>query len=103
MSVKTFIKSFLVSLGVQIILLVVVSPLVSRQFANGKIFPLFLINVVYDPFIMAVIRFGGYTGEASMIWPPVFGIVVGIFVYSALFATAVTLMSYYLRGRKLSR
>ena len=31
---------------------------------------------------------GGYQGESSMIWPPVFGILLGVCFYSFLFALA---------------
>jgi len=88
MSFKRFIKYFLLALGFQLILLLVVSPLASRLFPGGEALPDFLEFYVYHPFIRAVINWGGYQGESSMIWPPVFGILLGVCFYSFLFALA---------------
>lgn len=86
MRFKAFSKPFLICLAFQIGLLMVVSPLLSRLLTNGKVLPQFLIQVVYNPFIHLAISAGGYKGESAMIWPPVFGIILGLFVYSTLFA-----------------
>ena len=96
MSFKRFIKYFLLALGFQLILLLVVSPLASRLFPGGEALPDFLEFYVYYPFIRAVINGGGYQGESSMIWPPVFGILLGVCFYSLLLALAALFLK---RGR----
>ena len=93
MSLKRFIKFFVIAVGFQIALQVIVSPLLSVLFPGGKMFPEFLDFYVYYPFINGVINAGGYTGESSMIWPPLLGTVLGIFVYSTLFALIIGYMT----------
>jgi hypothetical protein len=93
MSFKRFVKYFLLALGFQLALLLVVSPLVSRLFPGGKALPDFLEFYVYQPFISAIISGGGYTGESSMIWPPVFGILLGVCFYSILLGLAALFLN----------
>jgi len=93
MSSMRFTKFFLLALGFQVALQLIVSPLLSTLLADGKKFPDFLDFIVYSPFISAVIRMGGYEGESSMIWPPVFGIALGILIYSALFGLLTTFVT----------
>ena len=97
MSYVRFTKFFLLALGFQIALQLIVSPLLSTLFADGKKFPDFLDLFVYAPFINGVIRLGGYEGESSMIWPPVFGIALGILIYSALFGL---ILAYVKRSKE---
>lgn|SRR5574341_94646 len=89
MRLKGFLKLFLICLAFQVGLLMVVSPLLSRFAPNGKAIPQFLIDIIYDPFIQLAISAGGYKGESAMIWPAVFGIMLGVFAYSTLFALIV--------------
>lgn len=79
----------MIALGFQVALQVIVSPLLSIFSLDGKMFPDFLDFYVYYPFISAVIKVGGYTGESSMIWPPLLGTVLGILIYSTLFGLIV--------------
>ena len=44
-------------------------------------------------FISFLIALGGYSGQAGMIWPPVYGVVLGMLTYSIMFATIVRLTS----------
>jgi hypothetical protein len=66
---------------------------VSRSFENGRALPGFLLDYIYSPFVRAAIYVMGYDDESAMIWPPVFGIAVGILVYSAVFAVFFALMT----------
>jgi hypothetical protein len=94
---KRFVKYFLLALGLQLALLLVVSPLASILFPSGKALPDFLELYAYHPFISAVINWGGYRGESSMIWPPVFGVLLGICFYSFLLGLAALFLK---RGHK---
>lgn len=53
----------------------------------------FVLLSVYSPFIDWIINAGGYAGESSMVWPPVFGVLLGIVTYSAIFALTVTFLT----------
>jgi hypothetical protein len=91
MSLKRFIKFFAVALASQIFFLfggymLLFGPSGEERFRNS------LLLYVYNPFIEAVIRAGGYAGESSMIWPPVYGTLLGIFIYSVLSALAITFL-----------
>ena len=45
--------------------------------AAGKPFRNDVLLALYSPFIHFVIALGGYSGESGMIWPPVFGVLLG--------------------------
>ena len=96
MSITRFVKYFLLALGFQLTLLLVISPLASILLPVGKALPEFLEFYVYGPFISVVISRGGYRGESSMIWPPVFGILLGVCFYSILLGLAAAFLK---RGR----
>jgi ABC-type Na+ efflux pump permease subunit len=100
---KYFVKLLVIGVGLQIALLLFVSPLVSYVLSNGKALPQFLIQYAYYPFIHAVIKLGGYSGESAMIWPPLYGVLLGILVYSALFALIVALFARKRDSRKLDK
>jgi hypothetical protein len=93
MSLRRFIKFFLMALGFQVALQVIVSPLLSTLFNEGNFLPDFLDFYVYAPFINAVIAFGGYTGEASMVWPPLLGIVLGVLTYAVMFGLVIAYLT----------
>jgi hypothetical protein len=93
LTAKRFIKMSLIAAGFQMALLVVMCPLVSRAFEKGRDLPDFLVQYVYSPFVRAVIYVGGYQAERAMIWPPVLGLLLGIAVYSVMFALALGLIS----------
>jgi len=87
-----FIKFFGIALLVQFFFLLggytlLFGPSGEKHFRDSMLF------YVYSPFIELIIRMGGYTGESSMIWPPVFGIMLGIFIYSGLFAVIVVYLT----------
>lgn len=76
MSPKRLIKFFAIALALQLFFLLggyvlLFGPSGDRQFRNS------LLLYAYDPLIGLVIRVGGYQGESSMIWPPVFGTLPG--------------------------
>ncbi|HSS18626.1 MAG TPA: hypothetical protein VLL54_00875 [Pyrinomonadaceae bacterium] len=97
---KILLRVLLISIAAQLVLLLIVCPLVSRNVAYGSLLPHFLVQYVYDPFIRWVIDFGGYEGESSMIWPPVYGVVLGIIIYSVMAGLLAELVSYVRRQRK---
>ena len=41
-----------------------------------------LLTTVYWPWIELAVNLSGAEGEATMIWPPVYGIIMGILFYS---------------------
>jgi hypothetical protein len=91
MSPKRLIKFFVIALAFQLFFLLggyalLFGPSGERNFRNS------LLLYAYDPFIGMVIKAGGYEGESSMIRPPVFGILLGVLIYSAVFAFAVTFL-----------
>lgn len=92
MRLKHFIKHFSIALVFQIALQVIVSPLLSRL-SDGNMLPDFLDFYVYHPFISGVIKAGGYEGESTMIWPPVYGTAVGILVYSVVFGLLISYLT----------
>ncbi len=83
MGFRRFLKFFSIALAFQIAVQLIVSPLLGTLFSEKRL-PDFLDFYVYYPFINAVIKLGGYEGESSMIWPPVFGTALGILFYSVL-------------------
>jgi len=46
---------------------------------------------------------GAYSGESAMIWPPVYGVLLGIMSYSAPFALIVALFARKRDSRKLDK
>ena len=83
---KSFLKSFGVGLGLQVLLLVL-----SKSVAGlGN----FLLTYVYSPFINLAIGISGETGETAMIWPPVFGLVAGVLVYSLIAGVAFSFLKF---------
>jgi hypothetical protein len=97
MGIKHFTKFFLIALAFQLFVIVtfpfLLYPLISRLLPEGNVGRHFLDLYLYYPFIKAVITTGGYEGESSMIWPPVFGTALGILTYSALFGLLVTFVA----------
>ena len=92
MSPMRFIKFFGIALGVQFFFLLggytlLFGPSGERQFRDS------MLLYLYRPFIELIIRTGGYRGESSMIWPPLFGTILGIFIYSGLFAVIVAYLT----------
>jgi len=65
----------------------VVGPAAGKPFRND------VLLALYSPFIHFVIALGGYSGESGMIWPPVFGVLLGVLIYSAILATVVSFFS----------
>ena len=92
MSPKRFIKFFGIALLFQLFLLLGGYTLLFGA-PGGKEFRNSLLLYAYDPFIQLVIKTGGYGGESSMIWPPVYGTLLGAFIYSGLFALAVSVLT----------
>ena len=92
MRAKQFLKILVIAASFQVALLVIICPLVSRAFENGRALPDFLLQYGYSPFIRAVIYVGGYQGERAMIWPPVYGVLLGVVVYSLVLALALSLV-----------
>lgn len=99
MRLKAFFKFFLAALGLQLLLLLIVCPLAGAFLPKGRMLAEFLLLYVYDPFIRMVIESGGYWGESSMIWPPVFGTAIGLFFYAAL----VGILAALITRKKLAR
>jgi len=48
--------------------------------------------LIYWPFMAVAIWLSGATGESPMIWPPVFGILLGLIIYSLI--AGVVLIRY---------
>jgi hypothetical protein len=90
MNLKRLIKFFSIALVFQLFVLLtfpfLINPLVSGLLPAGSEGRHFLLLYVYYPFIKAVISAGGYRGESSMIWPPLFGTLLGVLTYSIIFA-----------------
>ena len=98
MKPKRLIKFFGIALGIQLFFVLggyalLFGPTGEKEFRNS------VILYVYDPFISVVISAGGYSGESSMIWPPVFGVLMGILTYSTLFAFAATFLTRNIKRR----
>jgi hypothetical protein len=78
---RRFLKVFLATVFLQVFLLfdglaLLIGPSSGREFQN------FLLLVVYLPFIAGMAALSGGTGEGSMIWPPFFGVIIGILFYA---------------------
>lgn len=80
---RYFLRAFAAGVVVQIVLLVLC------KFVAGL--GDFLLMYVYLPWIRLAITLSGATGEATMIWPPVFGLVGGLLVYSIVAGIAFSL------------
>lgn len=89
---KLFLAAFGIGVGAQIVLLA------SGRFVAGL--GELLINYVYWPWIQLAIALSGAKGEGSMIWPPVFGLVAGVLIYSLI---AALLFLAFKAGRKTAR
>jgi len=63
----------------------VVGPAAGKPFRNDVLLALYSLHFV--------IALGGYSGESGMIWPPVFGVLLGVLIYSAILATVVSFFS----------
>jgi hypothetical protein len=98
MRLKHFFRWFFLALGLQVFFVLggyvlLVGPTSAKSFRGD------VLLAFYNPFIHLVIVLGGYSGEAGMIWPPVYGVVLGILTYSIIFATIAGLISGRLIGR----
>ncbi len=89
MRMKLFLKAFGVGVGAQIVLLV------SSRFVTGL--GEFLLTYLYWHWIKIAIGLSGARGEAAMIWPPVFGLIGGVLIYSLI---AALLFLAFKVGRK---
>ena len=92
MSLKRFMKLFGIALALQLFFVfggysLLFGPSGAKEFRNS------VLLLIYAPFIDWVIRVGAYTGESSMIWPPVYGLLIGTLIYSGLFSLIVTLLT----------
>ena len=76
---KTFFKYFGLALALQVLLLVLCGLVTS---ASGPAFESLVL--IYEPLILLILKIGNYHGEASMIVPVLFGVPLGIFVYSVV-------------------
>ncbi len=91
MRLKPFFRWFLLGFGLQIFFVwggyvLLVGPKAGRPFRDQ------VLLVIYSPFIHFVSALGGYSRESEMIWPPVFGVLLGALIYSILLATIVGLV-----------
>jgi hypothetical protein len=89
---RRFFKFFVAGLLFQLFLVFGGYTLLFGPFGEQK-FRSFVLLSVYSPFIDWIMSAGGYSGESSMVWPPVFGVLLGIVTYSALFALTVTFLT----------
>jgi hypothetical protein len=76
MRLKHFFRWFLLAVGLQLFFIfggyvLFVGPAAGKPFRND------VLLALYSPFIHFVIALGGYSGESGMIWPPVFGVLLG--------------------------
>ena len=89
MRLKHFFRWFLLAFGLQIFIVwggyvLLVGPSAARPFRDH------VLLVIYSPFIYFVSGLGGYSGESGMIWPPVFGVLLGVVIYSIILAIIVS-------------
>jgi hypothetical protein len=84
---RRFIKVFIATLFLQLLLLFAGDALLTGQEEDRPIRD-FLLLTAYLPFIAGMVALSGGTGEGSMIWPPFFGVIIGIFVYAGLAGSA---------------
>ena len=91
MTIKCFLKYSTIGIGVQI------GVLLLSRYINGL--GDFFVSYVYWPGIWLAIESTGAKGEGSMIWPPVFGLVGGVIVYSLIVGIAIC----YLKHRQGTR
>jgi len=92
MRLKHFFRWCFVALGLQLFLALggyvfLIGPTNAKSFRDD------VLLAIYNPFISFVIALDGYSGEAGMIWTPVYGVVLGILTYSIIFATIADLTS----------
>ena len=92
MNFTRLLKFFCIGLAFQLFFLIggytlLFGPSGERNFRNS------VLLYAYGPFIELVIKAGQYEGESSMIWPPLYGILLGIIIYSILFALAVSFLT----------
>jgi hypothetical protein len=52
----------------------------------------FLVDKVYWPFIALCIGLSGARGESTMIMPPLIGVCLGVFLYSAVLTVAYVVL-----------
>ena len=78
MRMRLFLAAFGIGVGGQIVLLV------SGRYVTGL--GELLLTYVYWPWIKIAIDLSGAKGEGAMIWPPVFGLIGGVLIYSLIAA-----------------
>ena len=91
MRLKHFFRWFLLALGLQIFVVwggyvLLVGPKAAKPFRDQ------VLLVIYSPFIHFVSALSAYSGESGMIWPPVFGVLLGAIIYSTFLAIIVGLV-----------
>ena len=89
MRLEHFFRWFLLAAALQIFFVLggyvlLVGPNTAKTLRND------VLLVVYGPFIHFVSAVGGYSGESGMIWPPVFGVLLGVATYSIILAIIVS-------------
>lgn len=102
MNLRRFIKFFAIAVGFQLFLLfggyiILFGPSGEGNFRES------LWLGVYGPFIEGVIKAGAYQGESSMIWPPVYGTLLGVLVYSTIFSLGFSFLLHVVKRRSPTR
>lgn len=82
---KAFLKYFGIAIGVQIALCLIIGMMVS-VFSPKLDSLLAIVLYLYAPTIYLISSLGHFTGGSAMVYPIIFGITLGVLLYSFIVA-----------------